>query len=91
MPTYTMNVFMLPKILCKEINVLLARFWWNSKKEGNGVHWATWEGWDFGIYRCSIGPCYLSKDEKFYRNQIHLSAGFLRRNISRIEVSGKQS
>jgi hypothetical protein len=26
-PTYTMSVFQLPKVLCKEINSMMARFW----------------------------------------------------------------
>ena len=28
MPTYTINVFQLPKTLCKDINAMMSRFWW---------------------------------------------------------------
>ncbi|XP_040987705.1 uncharacterized protein LOC121235427 [Juglans microcarpa x Juglans regia] len=42
-PTYTMSVFQLPKQLCKELNVMLGRFWWGNQKSGNGVHWCSWE------------------------------------------------
>ncbi|XP_041025384.1 uncharacterized protein LOC121265781 [Juglans microcarpa x Juglans regia] len=37
-PSYTMSVFKLPKKLCKEINIMLSKFWW-----GNGIHWRSWE------------------------------------------------
>ncbi|XP_041011373.1 uncharacterized protein LOC121255161 [Juglans microcarpa x Juglans regia] len=36
--SYTMNVFKLPKKLCKEINIMLSKLWW-----GNGIHWMSWE------------------------------------------------
>ncbi|XP_035546588.1 uncharacterized protein LOC118348634 [Juglans regia] len=42
-PTYTMSVFQLPKQLCKELNVMLGRFWWGNQKSGRGVHWCSWE------------------------------------------------
>lgn len=36
LPTYTMSCFRLPKGLCKEINKMLARYWWGEKmKEKN--------------------------------------------------------
>ncbi|XP_035544636.1 uncharacterized protein LOC118348020 [Juglans regia] len=42
-PSYTMSVFMLPKRLCKEINVMLSRFWWKSQKNSSGIIWRSWE------------------------------------------------
>ncbi|KAF5466911.1 hypothetical protein F2P56_016793 [Juglans regia] len=42
-PSYTMSVFMLPKRLCKEINVMLSRFWWKSQKNSSGIIWRCWE------------------------------------------------
>ncbi|XP_035551053.1 uncharacterized protein LOC118349651 [Juglans regia] len=41
-PTYTMSIFKLPILLLKEIETLLARFWWHHKGEGRGIHWKTW-------------------------------------------------
>ncbi|XP_042950067.1 uncharacterized protein LOC122282179 [Carya illinoinensis] len=38
-PTYTMNVFRFSRKLSSEINSIIARFWWNSNKEGKGIHW----------------------------------------------------
>ncbi|XP_042974742.1 uncharacterized protein LOC122306380 [Carya illinoinensis] len=43
-PTYTMGVFKLPNRLCKDINVMLSKFWWGKQKEGKGIVWRKWEG-----------------------------------------------
>jgi hypothetical protein len=40
-PTYTMSVFQLPKT-CKDINSLMSKFWWGSKKEDNKAIWMNW-------------------------------------------------
>ncbi|XP_042974770.1 uncharacterized protein LOC122306409 [Carya illinoinensis] len=40
---YAMSVFKLPNLLLKEIEALLAKFWWNNKREGRGIHWKTWK------------------------------------------------
>lgn len=37
-----MNIFRLPKEVCKEINTILARFWWGSE-ESKGLHWYAWK------------------------------------------------
>lgn len=42
-PTYTMSVFQIPKILCKQINSMLQRFWWGHKKNLSKVAWMKWE------------------------------------------------
>lgn len=42
MPIYTMNVFRLPKMICAEINAILAKFWWSSG-EKKGMHWYSWD------------------------------------------------
>ncbi|XP_042950200.1 uncharacterized protein LOC122282309 [Carya illinoinensis] len=41
-PAYTMSVFKLPKMLLKEIETMIEKFWWNHKKEGRGIHWKSW-------------------------------------------------
>jgi hypothetical protein len=45
--TYTMNIFLLPKTLCKEINAITQRFWWGHQENVKKIHWMSWEkmGW----------------------------------------------
>jgi hypothetical protein len=40
-PMYSMNVFLLPKGLCLEINSLIQKFWWGSQNKSR-VHWLKW-------------------------------------------------
>jgi hypothetical protein len=41
-PTYTMSVFQLPKTLCKDINSLMSKFWWDHKEDGSRIAWMSW-------------------------------------------------
>lgn len=41
-PTYAMYCFKIPTSLCKEIEQLCAKFWWNSSNDRNKIHWAKW-------------------------------------------------
>jgi hypothetical protein len=38
-PTYTMNVFLLPKTLSNYINSMMSRFWWGHKENGAKMAW----------------------------------------------------
>ena len=40
-PTYCMNVFLLPKSLCLEINSLMQKFWWGHQNKSK-VYWMSW-------------------------------------------------
>ncbi|CAL8151990.1 unnamed protein product [Prunus armeniaca] len=40
-PSYSMSVFRLPVGLCREIESIIAKFWW-AKNDGRGIHWKTW-------------------------------------------------
>ncbi|XP_035543621.1 uncharacterized protein LOC118347698 [Juglans regia] len=42
-PTYTMSVFKLPKRLCRDINLLLSRFWWVNQQGESSICWRKWE------------------------------------------------
>ncbi|KAH0972719.1 hypothetical protein GBA52_024875 [Prunus armeniaca] len=42
-PTYSMSCFRIPKGLCKELNGIMARFWWAKTKDKMGIHWVKWE------------------------------------------------
>ncbi|XP_018474023.1 uncharacterized protein LOC108845291 [Raphanus sativus] len=42
MPTYTMSCFKLPASLCKQIQSVLTRFWWDVKPEIQKMCWISW-------------------------------------------------
>ena len=43
MPTYTMGCFKLPRTLCKDIEMLIRKFWWGYKSESRKTHWVRWK------------------------------------------------
>lgn len=38
-PTYLMSCFELPKVICSDVQQLMAKFWWGSKGEERKIHW----------------------------------------------------
>jgi hypothetical protein len=47
-PTYCMSIFLLPKVLCKEINSLMKNFWWGHKDKQKKIRWLNWD--KMGLY-----------------------------------------
>lgn len=44
MPNYAMGIYLLPKDLCRELEVLMNSFWWRSNRSGGkGINWSKWE------------------------------------------------
>uniref|UniRef100_A0A803PF19 Reverse transcriptase domain-containing protein n=1 Tax=Cannabis sativa TaxID=3483 RepID=A0A803PF19_CANSA len=44
LPSYAMNVFLLPLEISRDIESTMARFWWkSSSKENKGIPWMSWE------------------------------------------------
>lgn len=41
--SYVMGVFLLPKKLCEEMEVLMNKFWWVSNMENKGIRWSSWD------------------------------------------------
>lgn len=41
-PTYSMSCFRLPRGLCKHINSILPKFWWDSNDEQRKTCWVVW-------------------------------------------------
>lgn len=37
-----MSVFQLPKTLCREINSMMAKFWWGHKENTSKISWLSW-------------------------------------------------
>ncbi|XP_058774618.1 uncharacterized protein LOC131648901 [Vicia villosa] len=42
-PNYIMSCYRLPESCCKEIEAMLANFWWGSKEGERKIHWMKWE------------------------------------------------
>lgn len=57
-PTYPMACFKCPKVVCDELNRVIAKFWWRKKKEEGRINWVSWSNltkvgrrmweWDLG-------------------------------------------
>ena len=44
LPNYVMNVFLLPKTLCVDIERMMNGFWWKgSNLDGKGIRWLSWD------------------------------------------------
>lgn len=44
LPTYAMNIFLLPAKITRDIERTICKFWWNSKTgDKKGIHWMSWE------------------------------------------------
>lgn len=41
-PTYSMSLFKLPKVLCDDINSILAKYWWGQSSNEKKVHRMRW-------------------------------------------------
>ncbi|KAM1250278.1 hypothetical protein ACFX2G_033534 [Malus domestica] len=37
-PLYVMNLYLLPKYYCEDLNRLIASFWWNDIEGGKRIH-----------------------------------------------------
>jgi len=53
--TYARSVFLLPKTLCKSLNSLMNRFWWDSQSNGKKVPWMSWERMGASKLSCGMG------------------------------------
>lgn len=42
-PNYILSCYIMPEVCCKEIDSMLAKFWWGSREESKKFHWLSWE------------------------------------------------
>ena len=42
MPTYAMSCFKLPMSLCKQLQSILTRFWWDASPKAKKICWVSW-------------------------------------------------
>ncbi|XP_050207258.1 uncharacterized protein LOC126656694 [Mercurialis annua] len=54
-PIYSMMCFKLPISLCKQINRLVANFWWGMTTQGPKLHWLAWEKLCISKWRGGLG------------------------------------
>ncbi|XP_019160780.1 PREDICTED: uncharacterized protein LOC109157336 [Ipomoea nil] len=43
MPTYTMSIFLIPKMLCASLERLMNRYWWGRSDRDVSIHWLAWD------------------------------------------------
>ncbi|XP_057993055.1 uncharacterized protein LOC110651573 [Hevea brasiliensis] len=63
LPNYVMNLFLLPKTLCKELQHTIMAFWWG--KGINHERCIHWLGWDRLCYHKSLGGLGFKKLHQF--------------------------
>ena len=42
-PTYVMSCYRSPQDTCKKLSATVARFWWSTSNNNNGLHWVAWD------------------------------------------------
>ena len=42
-PTFAMGCFKVPLGLCRDIEILIKKFWWGQRNERRKIHWKNWE------------------------------------------------
>lgn len=43
LPSYAMSVFLIPLLVCQDLERLMSRFWWNSTHPNKRpIHWQKW-------------------------------------------------
>ncbi|XP_056842864.1 uncharacterized protein LOC130495483 [Raphanus sativus] len=62
MPSYSMTCFMLPKSLCKRLQSVVTRYWWDNKE---GERKMAWVAWDKIATPKAVGGLGLRDFEKF--------------------------
>ncbi|XP_056852981.1 uncharacterized protein LOC130502240 [Raphanus sativus] len=55
MPCYTMSCFKIPLSLCKQIQSLLTRFWWDSNLDKKKICWVSWDSLTQPKYAGGLG------------------------------------
>jgi hypothetical protein len=55
MPTYSMSVFQLPKTLCRELNVLMNKFFWGHQEKDSRILWQSWKQMGLSKHKGGMG------------------------------------
>ncbi|XP_075670201.1 putative mitochondrial protein AtMg00310 [Castanea sativa] len=41
-PTYSMSIFKIPRVVCDGMNSALAKYWWGKTRNERKIHWINW-------------------------------------------------
>ena len=56
LPSYAMNVFLLPAGLCSEMEQMMCKYWWRSSSKNNKcIYWKSWENLNLHKSRGGMG------------------------------------
>ncbi|GKV09429.1 hypothetical protein SLEP1_g20934 [Rubroshorea leprosula] len=42
LPTYVMGLFLLPKAICTDLELIMNRYWWGGGEDEHKIHWMEW-------------------------------------------------
>lgn len=54
-PVYPMNIFKFPAAVCKELDSMIAAFWWGEVGEHRKTHWVSMHTLGLSEWECSMG------------------------------------
>ena len=79
-PTYSMSIFKIPKLVCDGINSTLFKYWWGQTRDEKKIHWINWgrlctlkgrEEWGFGTYMPLTWLCWQSRHGALSMKRTH--------------------
>lgn len=71
-PTYSMSCFKLPLTLCRELEMMMARFWWGQSSDERKIHWLRWKKLCVSKFRGGMG----FKDLHFFNMSLLAKQGW---------------
>jgi hypothetical protein len=82
-PAYCMSLFLLPKVLCAEINSMIRKFWWSQQGKDAGISWMSWSriscskeagGMGFQDFKCFNKALLAKQNWQLWKNPESLVA-----------------
>ncbi|KAH0969093.1 hypothetical protein GBA52_029047 [Prunus armeniaca] len=60
-----MDVFLVPCVLCKEIDSVLSNFWWGHNQDSRKLHWRSWN--ELGVSKTEGEWAFALLAKQFWR------------------------
>jgi hypothetical protein len=86
-PAYCMSLFLLPKVLCTEINSMIRKFWWSQQGKDAGISWMSWSrisypkeagGMGFQDFKCFNKALLAKQNWRLWKNSESLVAQLMK-------------